>query len=242
MAEKKKEKKPLLPWFANGQKSVSLNLTLPGLICAVGCAGLALTLFFILGILVGRGYQVEQDVPRLAEIMPSKHGVVNPPMVENATQNATQPKPEEEILKAVDLNYPEKLAKAPALNQPEAVVETKKPEAKAAATKPEAAKAEKEAAPAKLVIPEPAPGDPVFDYVYQAASFREKGMADDLAKKLQGSGLVTDIQQADTSSGTWFRVMVRHRGTPQSTQSIKDVLRTFKISKPLLKSKKQVSG
>ncbi|MEF2230192.1 MAG: hypothetical protein V3571_04625 [Pseudodesulfovibrio sp.] len=84
-------------------KTFSFTLSLPGMISAVGSGILALTFFFVMGILIGRGYRPEADVPRLGELMPTKeHGQ----FAENAPE-----KPE--ILRAEELGYPDRLKATP---------------------------------------------------------------------------------------------------------------------------------
>lgn len=229
MADKKTTKKfsVKVPKI-DGSKTYTISLSLPGMISAVGAGVLALTFFFVMGILIGRGYRPEADVPQLDQIMPKKeHGEI--------AGEPVQP----EILKAEELEYADRLKTDPdkIMDQPPEEEEKKtapKPEQKQA----EAAQpvAEPEAQP--KAQPEPAkPGEPVFDYVYQAASFRKVEMARSLATKLEASGLRSRVQAGDVNGSTWHRVQVLHHGTPDSTASMKAVLAKFGIDKPLLKKK-----
>ena len=76
-----------------------------------------------------------------------------------------------------------------------------------------------------------------FDYVYQTASLRKRSSADEFAQRLRGKGFKTSIEQAQTDSGTWFRVLLHHTGTPESTRAIKDMLREMGVQKPIMRSK-----
>lgn len=233
MSEPKGSKyKVSIPKLNASKKTYDFSLTLPGLISAVGAGVLALTFFFVMGILIGRGYRPETDVPRLGEIMPDKeHGQV--------AEAPEQPKPE--ILKPEELEYPERLKESPESVMKEETPDPK-PEAKPEpAPAPEAAKPD--AGPEKPEVFEPTapkPGEPVFDYVYQAASFKQLDMAEALTKKLVAAGLKTDIQSGDVNGTTWHRVMILHHGTPASTNEMKAVLAKFGIQKPLLRKKKPV--
>lgn len=234
MAEKQPSKyKVSIPKLNATRKTYDFSLTLPGMISAVGAGVLALTFFFVMGILIGRGYRPETDVPRLAEIMPAKeHGEL--------TTSMEQPKPE--ILKPEELEYPERLKASP-----EKVMESEKvaeDEPKAESEPATEAKPEQQAeAPQPEPKPEPAPaqtGEPVYDYIYQAASFKQGTMARALTDKLTAAGLRTDIQASDVNGTTWHRVMILHQGTPSSTNDMKAVLARFGIKKPLLRKKTPV--
>ncbi|QJB56377.1 SPOR domain-containing protein [Pseudodesulfovibrio sp. zrk46] len=232
MADKKKDSKfkVKIPKLNASQKTYDFSLSLPGMISAVGAGVLALTFFFIMGILIGRGYRPETDVPQLNEIMPSKqHGQV-----------AEQPKPE--ILKPEELEYPERLKEKPETMMAEtAPAPAPKPVAKPE-PKPEP-KVEAKPADAEkpeTFTPEVNYGEPVFDYVYQVASFKKADMADALSAKLVAAGLRTNISSGDVKGTTWHRVQVLHHGTPASTNDMKAVLAKFGIKKPLLKKKKAV--
>lgn len=207
------------------QKTWTFTLSLSGMITACGTAAVALTLFFILGLLVGRGYRPEQSVPQLADIMPEKHGTTKVPSV----------------LKAEELTYPETLAKAPLQvgqkeEEPPAqkAVQQKK-------TPPQKTKAKKGEQPKKTEPKKKLQQQKVYDYTYQAASFRKEDMAQALHKKLAGAGLNPAIESATTGKGMWFRVVIKHRGTPDSTATMKATLAKFGITRPLMKRKKLVS-
>jgi len=219
-----------VPKFTVAKKTYDFSLSLPGMISAVGAGVLALTFFFVMGILIGRGYRPEADVPQLEEIMPTKqHGQMG------------EGQPEAEILKPEELGYADRLKE-----EPESVIEPQeeapkateaaKPQTAAPAPQPEAAQptAMKQAE----VQPAPAmPGEATFDYVYQVASFRKQEMAQSLSDKLAAGGLAPYIQAGEANGSTWYRVYVKHRGTPTSTDSMKATLAKFGIDKPLLKKK-----
>lgn len=233
MAGPEKKFKMRVPKMPSEQKTWTFTLSMPGMITAVGTAMVALTLFFILGLLVGRGYRPEQNVPQLAEIMPKQeHGAL--------VNNGTAP---DKVLTPQELTYPETLAQKPVDPAQKAALE-KAEEAKqqAAAERKAAQKAGQAAAKTEekstVTTAPPAPGDKIYDYTYQAASFRKQAMAEDLRAKLAGAGLNTAIQTAETAKGTWHRVLVNHRGTPDSTNAMKGVLSRFGINKPLMKKKK----
>lgn len=225
-----------IPKLNRPVRTWDFSLTLPGMISAVGAGILALTFFFVMGILIGRGYRPETDVPPLGQLMPqSEHGQLG----------AEPEKPT--ILQAEELEYPERLKASPDKIMDTHPMETAlKPAAQTPLVQPPAqqAQAATQAAPAQ---PTPAPtapapeasrdGEPVFDYIYQVASFRQKDMAQALADKLSGAGLKTGVESGEVSGSTWHRVQVFHQGTAASTDSMRAVLAKFGINKPLLRKK-----
>lgn len=220
-ASKIKVKKPPIK-----AKTFTYTLSLPALISAVGSGILALSFFFVMGILIGRGYRPESDVPRLGELMPTKeHGQL--------TEEPAKP----EILKAEELGYPDRLKAQPDRVAPAAPAPEAKPEPKPAPKPAPAAEADAPEKPGVFQPEAAKPGEPVFDYVYQVASFRKAEMAESLSAKLVGAGLRTAIASGDVGGSTWHRVQVLHHGTPASTAPMKDVLARFGINKPLLKKK-----
>lgn len=233
MAKKEKDAskfKVKIPKLSASNKTYDFSLTLPGMISAVGAGVLALTFFFVMGILIGRGYRPEADVPQLNEIMPSKqHGQVGEPL-----------KPE--ILKPEELDYPERLKETPEKVMTETVPEVT-PTPKVAVKpvpKPESKPEKAEVTPIKPEAFEPTPakpGEPVFDYIYQVASFRKVEMAEALSAKLVKAGLRTAVQAGEAKGKTWYRVQVLHHGTPASTAEMKAVLAQQGMGKPLLKKK-----
>ncbi len=214
------------------EKKYNFSFTLAEVIglCA-GCVG-ALCAFFILGILLGRGYQPENDVPELAMMMPAQ------------SQNSSG-EVKGGILKPEELQYMDNLK-----IKPETSV---KPEAKTAGekitAKPETKVEPKSSAVKKAVAAPEIPVEidnpaavapPVYDYLYQVASFGAESKAREFKGKLLTDGLDASVQAGKSGSKTWYRVVVRHIGSAESTQSMRNVLAKYGIKKPMLKSKKAV--
>lgn len=216
-----------VPKLNAARRKYDISLSLPGMISLTGVGVLALTFFFVMGILIGRGYRPEADVPPLQEIMPgSEHG---------RTVGETQPP---KVLTLEELDYQDRLKASPQqlLDTPDAAAP--KPASKPAPKPAPRAESAPEPVRAEPVASEPArPGEPVFDYVYQVASFRKVDMARSLRDKLAGAGLNARVESGEAKGSTWHRVQVLHHGTPASTADMKAVLAKFGIGKPLLKKK-----
>jgi hypothetical protein len=119
-------------------RTYSFTFSFGGLAALLTAFTLALTLFFVLGVLVGRGHRPEAVLPPVARIMPTEP-------VRTATA---------EVLKAEELNYGEQLGKkhdGPSPSRPIDKVERKAPEKRTekSADKKDEKKAEAKAADKK---------------------------------------------------------------------------------------------
>lgn len=241
----------------------TFSLSTAGLVSLSVVAVAALAWVFILGVLVGRGYQPEQALPQLAEIMPRPEA------------EAPAPTSDDGVLKPEELEFFDAVKKQPGqtpgpkvATNPETVAKARaadaKARAKAEATKAQAeveaqtkteTKAERQAdALAAQITGEIADTADVaaasatpneesgqrFDYVYQTASLRKRSSADEFAARLAKRGYKTSIERARTDSGTWFRVLLHHTGTPESTRAVKDMLHEMGVQKPIMRSKSPV--
>jgi cell division septation protein DedD len=229
MAENNASKfKVKIPKLNASSKTYDFSLSLSGMISAVGSGVLVLTFFFVMGILIGRGYRPESDVPPLGEIMPTKeHGVLVGELV----------KPE--VLTAEELEYPERLMVSPQKRMDEVGVKEKASQPKAKSVAKVAKSTDSGSAKSEVVQQTASVSDePVYDYVYQVASFRKSEMAEAMRAKLVATGLRTTIEAGEAKGSTWHRVLVLHHGTPASTAGMKTILAQHGVSKPLLKKKK----
>lgn len=182
---------------------------------------------FILGVLVGRGYKPERDVPELEKIMPRAE----------APAEATK----KGVLKPEELEFFDKLKQSPS-DQAKDAPKKAKPKAEPPVRKVEKAKDKKE-----VVKPAPKPepaikvtqaSGPRFAYMYQVAATRDVAKAKAFAAKVEKFGYKTSVVEATTSSGTWHRVNAHFQGTPDETQKLKDDLATLGVKKPIMKTKK----
>lgn len=230
-------------------KTYTFTFTLPSLIGLCSGAVVALCAFFILGILLGRGYEPEKDVPELAMVMPSqaenstgevKGGVLKPEELQYMDDLKQNPEPvnkagRDKIRKADEAEKAEAQKKAEAKARRLA---ERKAAAEAAAKK--SAEESKTAAsePDQAVSKQKQDSDaPVFDYVYQVASFLDQEKAAGFAGTLQGDGLNSYVQSGKSGGKTYYRVFVNHVGTSASTDQMKSVVAKYGIKKPLLRSK-----
>lgn len=228
----------------NQGRSYTYSFTFGGLATLVAALTLALTLFFVLGVLVGRGHRPEAAVPPIARIMPTE-----------PSANADSA----EILKAEELQYGESLAAKgtePTPSKPIDQVERKAPEKakapegdKKAAEKKSTDKAaeklaEKKTAEAAKTAEKEADKEAEkdtkrYDYIYQAGSFPEQEQAKSFLKKVKAAGLPKASIETGTVGGKpWYRVVVPFQGTPIETRGLKTKLGGIGVTKIVMRSKK----
>lgn len=228
----------------NQGRSYTYSFTFGGLATLVAALTLALTLFFVLGVLVGRGHRPEAAVPPIARIMPTE-----------PSANADSA----EILKAEELQYGESLAAKgtePTPSKPIDQVERKAPEKakapegdKKAAEKKSTDKAaeklaEKKTAEAAKTAEKEADKEAEkdtkrYDYIYQAGSFPEQEQAKSFLKKVKAAGLPkAGIETGTVGGKPWYRVVVPFQGTPIETRGLKAKLGGIGVTKIVMRSKK----
>jgi cell division protein FtsN len=238
-------------------RQYSFNLTFGGMAVLLTAFTLALTLFFILGVLVGRGHRPEAAVPAVANMMPRE------PMA--------RPAATPEVLKPEELTYADQLVKRSdgqgtgrGIDQDKAA----KPEAAKAEAKPEAKKdakaeakkedkrdekkavekladqktadqkpADKKAADKKPAEKKPDPDSQRYDYAYQVATFPDAEAAKAYLKRVKGMGIKGDIETGTTNGKSWHRVVVFFQGTPTDTRGLKEKLGTLGAQKLVMRSK-----
>lgn len=224
------------------EKTYTFTFTVPEMIGLCAGSAAALCAFFVLGILLGRGYQPEKDMPELAMMMPSqstngsgevKGGVLRPEDLDYIDQ--LKKKPESAVRKEEEKEQPSKAAEKKEKHTVETVQKSPVP-AETKAAKPEP----KPETVVEVDNPEETKG-PIYSYTYQAASFGVESRAADFSLKLNTNGLNSYVEPGKSGNRIWYRVFVLHTGTPESTDDMKRILRKFGIKKPLLKNKKPVS-
>jgi len=220
-------------------KTYTFNFSFGGLAALLTAFTLALTLFFVLGVLVGRGHRPETVLPPVARIMPTE----------------APAKQVSEVLKPEELNYSEQLAgkkgDGPAPTKPLEKTERKSPvkaadkkddksadkQAAMLADKKAADKAGKAADKKAKKDEKPDPDTQRYDYAYQCASFPDMEQAKAFLKKIKSQGFKADIESGDTGGKVWHRVVVFFQGTPTDTRDLKDKLARLGATKPLMRSK-----
>jgi cell division septation protein DedD len=201
----------------------TFNCSFGGLAVMATAATLALSLFFVLGVLVGRGHRPESAIPQIERIMP--------------TEAIPSTGPSAEILKAEELQYSEQLAKkGPEAALTKSIDAEEKPKAPEKAAAPAKSEAKTSAKPEAK--PEAKTEDNTrYDYTYQVASFPDESQAKDFLKRVKAKGLKASIENGTANAKPWFRVVVFFRGTPEETRGLKEKLAALGAAKPLMRGK-----
>lgn len=210
-------------------RQYNFTLSFGGMATLLTALTLALTLFFILGVLVGRGHRPETAVPVVAGLMPREAAT----KASTAQAAPTVPAASPDLLKAEELGYTEQLNKkheGPSPSRPIDKVERKAPEKKDKA-KPDEKK------PEAKTDTKPDPDTRRYDYAYQAASFGDGEQAKAFLKKVKGLGLKGDIESGTTDGKAWHRVVVFFQGTPTETRALKEKLSGLGTQKLVMRSK-----
>ena len=193
-------------------KSIQFQLTWTGLISWGVFVFVVVAWAFILGVLVGRGYQPETFLPLVSEYMPgdAQH--------EKADQSAQNP-----VLSAQELGFFQSL-------QQEAKSETHEPERAQSHDKPE------EKSNARAVATNDSQG---YVYEYQVGAFKRRSQAQALQKGLADRGFAADVIRSTVQGAAWYRVLVHYTGQVSGVEAFTSRLRQAGVKKFFLRSKKR---
>ena len=205
-----------------------LNLTFPLLLTAVIVGLIGVSWVFMFGVIVGRGYNPDAKISELAGRV--LHGRQAPVVLD----------PPQAVLRPEELNFGPALRDKPFHNGTASMGLPAAPppgaQANSAGSPP--------AAPlqaAQLAALSAPSGR--FDFVYQAAVFREAGQADRLRERLEGEGVRTTLETSPTKDGkSLYKVLAARRGTEEDAKQLLSILEGLRLGPPLLRSKKPVGG
>lgn len=185
------------------------------LVCAVGWA-------FFMGLMVGRGQNPAAKINDLTG-----------GLLESQARESEAETPEPAAILAENQE-----------SRPPTGVERERPEGKALEAWPAAPKAEARKPKPKREIESAKPerrenakaaNQASYDFVYQVAAVKSAKDAASLDKKLKGLGLRSEAKK----SGKVYLLLVSLRGKDADALAMRDKLRSMKLGKPLLLSKKE---
>ena len=213
------------------KRSYTLNLSFSTLL-TTGIVGLiAVGWVFMLGVMVGRGHNPEAKLHEFTgRVLRGKQA----PVVQEPPQT---------ILRAEDLHFGHALRDKPLHNSTAAVGLPASPPARQTnSTVAEHAPAPQTAQPPAQLAPQGAQSSR-FDFVYQAAVFRDAGQADRLRERLEGEGVRTVLETSPAKDGkNLYKVLAMRRGSEEDGKQLLAVLERLKLGPPLLRSKKPAPG
>ena len=247
------------PGLKSRLEAVEIKFSLSRLLmfCLIGIF-LLIWAFFI-GVLVGRGERPEAVVPQIAELMPCRNS-----SAESAgAQTASNPKKNDEVISAEELNFMGHLKSKPSnADLPKAPLATNIP-SKRERVQADLPKVEKHdrsgqtaaSASGNKSLNESADrrkgdddrskqgsSEDVFDYVYQVAASTDKNGADSLKNKLVANGMDAFVLEASKGGKPIYRINVRYRGTPDSTKELSRKLESVGLSRKILITKQPAGG
>lgn len=185
------------------------------------CAGFVCV--FTLGILLGRGYDPENLLPGLERAMP-KSALMEPPLVLSATDPAEA--------------APEQAAPDAALSSSTAVGSAGSKLSPSSAPGGSAPPILRMAAKVVESAPAPAPDAPVYRYLYQVAAYKSAAPCELFVAKLKAAGYKADSRSGTENGTVWHKAMLEFTGTHEQALALRESIKKFGISDPLLKSRK----
>ncbi len=187
-----------------------------------------LCFFFLFGIIVGRGYAPAHLSAEPEKLLPDGA----PQSVAEAPENVLPPEDLRFMSHLRDQATPPPLPvtqpATPAVSQPGAAA-TPRPNANV--TQPQTPQNQ----------PQAQPKGEISDYVLQAAAFKVESQADALREKLEGVGVRTKLVKEKAEKGTWYKVQVLFRGSPEKLEELRHTMSGKGIKDALVISKKAVS-
>lgn len=201
-----------LPRTNKKEKSgLSFRLSLSGFLFLAVLVVIGMAWSFILGVMVGRGHQPEQVAKSvMREVLPEEFPLLT--------------EKNEEVLKAEELEFFDKLKQDPAAPGAGKPAQAKTAPAKSG-TKPEV----KPAAQSDSK-------EEIFVFNYQVAALASMEQAQAIRKQLEGS-FKTSVITARHEGKTWYRVYVHHQGTVESAKALREKLKKAGQNNILLRSR-----
>lgn len=251
---------------AFSRRTITFTLTPPTAASALIALCLGFICVFSLGILLGRGYDIEARIPQLEKIMPQP-GPTEPPTVIARSENLPAPEkpgdgaaasgqapaatgqnpsgpatePPENIRNRVinqgDLAYRESLKHSPP--PPRRAVAKEPPKA----PKPQASPQEKRPAAKNTKnaktekASKPSVKQEKFSYTYQVAAYKNEAMSEKLVARLKKAGLKARTEKSRSNGTVWYKTLVDFRGSPDDVNSLRAKLSSHGLSRLILRSK-----
>ncbi len=191
-----------------GRKQFSLHFGWSGLFSAFLLALIVLVWAFILGVLVGRGYQPESFWPALSGILPQQQ--------EAHENNEEMP----QIMDAEELEFMESLTGQESSQEyPRREIFSDE-------------EGEEIPDPESAQLP-----DEEIVYHFQVAALQSRERAQEVVRNLQLEGLKADSRTVERDGVTWHRVVVRFTARPGQEERIKRKLEDYGAGEPFLREK-----
>lgn len=193
-------------------KPIQFHLTWSGLISWGVFAFVLVGWAFILGVLVGRGYQPEAFLPLVAEYMPGQ-----------SKQLDERDQDQNPVLSAQELGFFESLQSEPEL-EPGEKKQRASQTGTSLETKPETGI-------------ETQKSEQAYVYEFQVGAFKRQDQAEALRRRLVQNAFSAGVQKSRVQGSAWYRVVVRHTGEPTGVKAFTARLQQAGVSNFFLRSK-----
>lgn len=240
------------------KRSFTVTVGLSTVISGILLLSAGFVAVFSLGVLLGRGYNLEANIPELERIMPQPRPTSAPLVIAeddderagSASEDGNRAERDEAgknatasgIIEPGELAYPDSLkTPAPVTRQPAKPPESK-PQAQAAPSGANGAKTAeqpkaKSAAAGQNAASTRAAAAGAYHYVYQAAAYKDKPSCDRFVAKLTGAGFRARTARSQDNGVTWYRALVDFTGKPDDTDQLREKLKKHGVPRVIMKSK-----
>lgn len=237
------------------KRSYTLRLTFSSIITAVIVLVIGIGWSFVLGVMVGRGYNPEKKISQLANLFPKEEDAGPAAMGRVGDEQ-----PADTVMRAEDLSYAASLKGKPGQGKlapppPKAGTEPKPKNMQnataAVAQVLDPASLVSQAAPGQAPVPAATRNDAAqaqkpanqqnFDFTFQVATFKDTGSVDNLRARLEGAGLRTRMEKT-TGKTPLYKVMVLHRGSTDDAQALRQKLVDMGLGQPIQRGKSPVGA
>jgi len=241
------------------EKRLTISLSPAALAGGIVCLCAGFVLVFSLGVLLGRGHNLEERIPKLERILPERATPTPPqviaedaPSVPGGPERQSPAKPEEQtsatpakdpgakpgvappaVIPQGDLAFRDNL-KTPAKPAQQAGTGAS---ATAPAKQPPAA-SQATGQSAATTAGQTSPGDnQVYHYVYQAAAYKSEAPCAAFVNKLNKAGFRARTDRSESGGTVWYRAMIDFTGKPDDTDALRVSMQKYGVQRLLMRSK-----
>ncbi len=223
------------------KRSYTLHLTFSSLVTAGIVLIIGIGWAFVLGVMVGRGYNPEKKVPQLSRWLPEEEQAAD--KTKPGTVEDTLPKGR--IMRPEELNYASTLKSgpgdaskpAPQRNATLRPVQVPPAAQTSQGTVVQAGAAERPAPrPTEQPQTPPPPSQDIFDYTFQVATFKDTDAVNALRVRLEGEGYRSRMDR----DGKLYKVMVLMRGTQERAAALQERMKAMGLGQPIQRGKTPV--
>ena len=233
-------------------KTYTLTLTVPKAILLGVVSLILISWFFFLGLVVGRGYEPENIIPQVAQMMPQAGQIASSErgMAPSATgQTPSQAQQQNDnvdangrnIIAEADKAYRANIRQEGAAATPSTPVPPSLPPPSSASQRAAGQGTAGQGTAGQAQNQTVTQGDATtFKFVYQLASFKEEKAAQDLKNKLAAAGYTARVTTSKGAQSTWYRIIVDFTGTQAQADAARGTIKkNFKLGEPLKLSQKK---